>query len=386
MVNGESTKRSRLDADHLTEVLCERGVAEIMGEKELLLIMDGMELRREYAQEQKYLMRVKSLEGGLVNGYRSMNVLGVGEKEKRGLLYHRLFSSQAPGFVSENEEIEKAIDRVTQKLVGYQGERTWVIDRGFDNDQVWWKIWRQNDHLVCRVYHAERLVQVEIAPGIFQERYLDATYAHLKKLVRIETELVVRLQSQKHAKRQKVQVEISATSIWVYGDEKEQPRPVKKVWLVRVKVEHAVEDPWYLITDWPVEDEASALRIFIDYRRRWSVEDTFKFTKTTLGMEEVQLLDFEAVRNLVALAWVAAGFLFSLGLTLDEPEVRLLAILGGWEERQDRPPGKIILSRGLRRLLDKYATDALLRQYKSEHGDLPAFVKKLAAKYGLPEI
>jgi len=386
MVNGESTKRSRLDADHLTEVLCERGVAEIMNAKELLLIMDGMELRREYAQEQKYLMRVKSLEGGLVNGYRSMNVLGLGEKEKRGLLYHRLFSSQAPGFVSENEEIEKAIDRVTQKLAGYPGERTWVIDRGFDNDQVWWKIWRQNDHLVCRVYHAERLVQVQIAPGIFQERYLDATYAHLKKLARIETELVVRLQSQKHAKRQKVPVEISATPIWVYGDEKEQPRPVKKVWLVRVKVEHAVEDPWYLITDWPVEDEASAIRIFIDYRRRWSVEDTFKFTKTTLGMEAVQMLDFEAVRNLVALAWVAAGFLFSLGLTLDEPEVRLLAILGGWEERQDRPPGKIILSRGLRRLLDKYATDALLRQYKSEHGDLPAFVKKMAAKYGLPEM
>jgi hypothetical protein len=386
MVNGESTKRSRLDAENLTEVLSERGVAEIMNEKELLLIMDGMELRREYAQEQKYLMRVKSLEGGLVNGYRSINVLGLGEKEKRGLLYHRLFSSQAPGFVSENEEIEQAIERVTQKLVGYQGERTWVIDRGFDNDQVWWKIWRQNDHLVCRVYHVERLVQVEIAPGIFQERYLDATYAHLKKLAKIETELVVRLQSQKHAKRQKVQVEISATPIWVYGDEKEQPRPVKKVWLVRVKVEHAVEDPWYLITDWRVEDETSAIRIFIDYRRRWSVEDTFKFTKTTLGMEEVQVLDFEAVRNLVALAWVAAGFLFSLGLTLDEPEVRLLAILGGWEERQDRPPGKIILSRGLRRLLDKYATDALLRQYKSEHGDLPAFVKKLAAKYGLPEI
>ena len=386
MANGESTKRSRLDADHLTEVLCERGVAELMGEKELLLVMDGMELRREYAQEQKYLMRVKSLEGGLVNGYRSMNVLGLGEKEKRGLMYHRLFSSQAPGFVSENAEIEKAIDRVTQKLAGYPGEKTWVIDRGFDNDQVWWKIWRQNDHLVCRVYHAERLVQVEIAPGIFQERYLDATYAYLKKYAKIETEMVVRLQSQKHAKRQKVQVEISATPIWVYGDEKEQPRPVKKVWLVRVKVEHAVEDPWYLITDWPVEDEASAIRIFIDYRRRWSVEDTFKFTKTTLGMEEVQLLDFEAVRNLVALAWVAAGFLFSLGLTLDEPEIRLLAILGGWEERKDRPPGKIILSRGLRRLLDKFATDALLRQYKSEHGDLPAFVKKLAAKYGLPVI
>ena len=54
-------------------------------------------------------MRVKLLEGGLVNGYRSINVLGLGEKEKRGILYHRLFSSQAPGFVSKNDEVEKAI-------------------------------------------------------------------------------------------------------------------------------------------------------------------------------------------------------------------------------------------------------------------------------------
>jgi hypothetical protein len=43
------------------------------------------------------------------------------------------------------------------------------------------------------------------------------------------------------------------------------------------------------------------------------------------------MLKLQAVRTLVALAWVAAGFLFHLGLTLDQPEVRLLARLGGWE-------------------------------------------------------
>ena len=83
--------------------------------------MDGMELRREYAEEQEYLMQVKSLERGLVNGYRSLNILGLGEKEKRGLLYHSLYSSQAPGFLSENNEIEKGIDQVSQLLVGYNG-------------------------------------------------------------------------------------------------------------------------------------------------------------------------------------------------------------------------------------------------------------------------
>jgi hypothetical protein len=35
--------------------------------------------------------------------------------------------------------------------------------------------------------------------------------------------------------------------------------------------------------------------------------------KQCLGWEDVQLLDYEAVRLLVALGWVAAGFLYELG-------------------------------------------------------------------------
>ena len=49
------------------------------------------------------------------------------------------------------------------------------------------------------------------------------------------------------------------------------------------------------------------------------------------------MLSLEAVRRLVAYAWVAAGFPFHLGLTLDNAEVCLLARLGGWEPRANRP-------------------------------------------------
>jgi len=386
MANGDSTQRSRLGADDVMGVVQGIGANQLRNEHEILCVLDGSELRREWAQEQEYLMRVKSLEGGLVNGYRTLNVLGLGAKEKRGILYHHLFSSQAPQFESENTEIERAVDTSHQALAGQEVEVTWVIDSGFDNDQVWWHIWEKDAHLVGRIHHRDRIVQVEIAPGIYEERYLDAAFSHLKVFAKLESELEVRLHGQKRARRQCVTVNVSATPLWVYSDAKDQPRRTKKVWLVQVQVEGAVEEPWYLLTDLPVVDEASAVHIFIIYRRRWAVEDTFKFIKTVLGMESVQLLDFDAIRTLVAFAWVTAGFLFQLGLSLDQPEVRLLAILGGWEERADRPPGKIILSRGLRRLLDKFASDALLRHYKEEHGDLPAFVKALAKRYGLPEI
>ena len=68
---------------------------------------------------------------------------------------------------------------------------------------------------------------------------------------------------------------------------------------------------------------------------RWKILSSSSRPQSRI--EEVQMLNFEAVRRLVAYGWVAAGFLFHQGLTLDQPEIRLLAVLGGWEERKNRP-------------------------------------------------
>ena len=380
MAEGDSTKRSRLDADSVTNILREQGITNLRAETELELVLDGMELRRPGAHAQEYLMSVKALDGSLVNGYRSFNVLGMGQ-QARGLLYHQLFSSNLPDFQSENVEIKAAINQTEQALIDFAGAKTWVIDMGFDNDDVWWEIWQHpRSHLVNRVYHRERIVEWQTASGKWEERYLDATFQYMQHLASIETELEVRLQGQKYAKRQKVTVELSAVPIRVYHPE--DKHHTKPVWLVRAKVIGAVGKPWYLLTDWAVTDAQSAVRIFRFYRRRWAVEDTFKFIKTSFGIEEVQMLSFEAIRRLVAYGWVAAGFLFHLGLTLEQPEVHLLAYLGGWEERKNRPPGKQVLTRGLRRLIDQVTTETILRKHIEEHGDLPPFIKRLLAAYG----
>lgn len=303
MANGETTQRSDLDAVSVTQVLREHAGATLGHEAELTLVLDGMELRRESAESQEDLMRVKALEGGLVNGYRSLNVLGLGEDEARGLLYHHLFSSPEPGFQSENREIQQAIDLTEASLDPFAGPKTWVMDRGFDNDDVWSWVWKHGSHLVCRVYHFERLVEWQTPEGRWEERYLDATFKHLTRLARVETTLEVRLHGQKKAKRQHVTAHLSAVSLRVYAPgDKSRTKPVC---IVKVEVERATSDPWYLLTDWPVTTEAEALRIFRFYRRRWSVEDTFKFIKTCFGIEEVQMLHLEAIRRLVAYAWVS---------------------------------------------------------------------------------
>ena len=71
MVMGKSTKRSpHLDAAHLTATLRTQAVEHLgsVPADEVWLIADMSELRKPYAQAMPHLMRVKALDGGLVNG------------------------------------------------------------------------------------------------------------------------------------------------------------------------------------------------------------------------------------------------------------------------------------------------------------------------------
>jgi hypothetical protein len=390
LATGESSKRSHLDADSLTSELRKRAVAQLAeGEgEELWLIFDGSDLRKPYAHEMPDLMQVHDLAGQLVPGYRTLNVLGM-TPERRGILYHRLISSQEEGFVSEPAEVQTALQTISRALGPLKERRavTWLMDRGLDDVAVWRTIWEQEEHLVCRIAHTQRVVEYQEG-----KRWVVSDIAGAQRRLPLrataQTEMVVCRGSQQTAKRQSVTAEIRAGPLRLtYESNVRRPgagQTVQKmVWLVEVRLLGTNLTPWLLLTDWPVADAASAVRIFRMYRQRWAVEDSFKFTKECLGWEDVQLLDLTGIRTLVALAWVAAGFLYELGVTLEWEEVQLLARLGGWVARPDNKPGKIVLTRGLRRLLDMLTTEILLNRYIAQHGALPP---KIAALLGRPAL
>ena len=386
---GKSTKRSQVDAEHLTAALCQRGVAQLAESEtdELWLIADPSDLRKPYASEMPDLMQVKDLDGKLVPGYRTLNVLGV-TPGRRGILYHRLFSSVEEDFDSEPLEVQRGLKAVSQAVQGLKERMavSWIVDRGFDDVAVWRTIWEQEEHVVCRIRHRERLIEYQDQNGNWQEGDVEAAQRHLRPMASARTEMMARRGRQTKPKRQRVTAEIRSCPLRLTYDthvrrEGEGQEVQKVIWLVEVEILRASWKPWLLITDWPVEDAESAVRIFRMYRQRWAVEDSFKFTKGVLGWEEVQLLDLQGIRTLLALAWVAAGFLYELGITLEWEEVRLLARLGGWAERKDNPPGKIVLTRGLRRIMDMLYTQTFLDHYREEHGALPP---RIAAWIGEP--
>lgn len=398
MASGQTTKRSEIDADHLVQRLQERGVEQLSAEEEeVWAIIDSSELRKPYAREMQDLMRVRSLGGqGTVPGYRKLNVLGIGTNKKRGILYHRLFSSNEGGFESESGEIQRALDSVGKALEGQRGKVTYIGDTQFDDVAVWGTIWEQGNHLMCRLKHRERLVK-EPKSGtgplegakIWQVVSIEQASRRALELARVSTKMVVRQKGQRREKRQAVTAIIAACPIRVQYQVDVRSRKngairEKDVWLVEVRIEKVGLAPWLLVTDWPVVDGETAMTAFRMYRQRWAVEDSFKFTKQILGWEDVQLLSLEAARTLVALGWVAAGFLYELGVTLEWSEVQLLGRLGGWGYRRDRPPGKTILTRGLQRLLDRWTTDNILRDEIARHGQLPSRIAAFLGPNPLP--
>ena len=386
MVSGETTRHSTLDAAAVTQRLRERGIEQLQGEEEIWVMVDSSDLRKPHAHEMEALMKVPQLEGkGLTNGYRTLNALGIG-RERRGILYHRLFSSQEDEFRSESVEIQEALRSIIAATQPLGARIIYGLDSGFDDIAVWSTIWEANQHLVCRVYRLQRTVEQQAPTQAWQQVSLEQAASQMREWAVVETELVVQKHGQTYAKRQAVQAHIAACPVQLtykvdMRTRKDGAQRRQLAWLVKVTLEDIGWDPWWLITDLPVEDADGATQVFVIYRQRWAAEDTFKVSKECLGWEEIQLLSLEAVRNLTALAWVAAGFLYELGITFEWPEIRILARLGGWEERKDpkRRPGKIVLMRGLRRLLDLLATEAILADEIATRGALPP---RLAALIG----
>jgi hypothetical protein len=385
-VNGESTKRSELDDQQLVKRLQERAVELLAAEAEIWVMVDGSDLRKPQAQQMEGLMKVRPLKGkGLIPGYRTINALGVG-CGKRGLLYHRLFSSRSTDFESESRETQRMLHSVGQALAGRTAVITYVLDRGFDDIAVWGIIWEQKHHLVCRLSHLERVVKQRDDRGQEQTLSLAEAAQRLIGYGSVEADLRVRKRGQRQPKRQTVTASLAACRVRVNASQGSQRTASsmlvgeKLTWLVRVILKDTDHEPWWLLTDWPVEDETAARRIFQMYCQRWAVEDGFKFIKQCVGWEEVQVLSLAGVRLLVALGWVAAGFLYELGVTWEWVEIQLLAQLGGWEKRAKRPPGKFVITRGLRRLLDTMAVEAVLSDHIATHGRLPPRIATLLGR------
>jgi hypothetical protein len=225
-----------------------------------------------------FLLQVRALSGGLVRGEWTLTILGL-TPQRRGILYHRLKSSTAADFVSEPHELQLALTTVAQAIAPLQAERvlTTLVDSGFDDVALWRTIWEHDQHVVCRLSHSDRVLELPAPDGGWQRGSIAQARSSMRRLTQTTISIDVPQPTTGHTKPQTVAAEIWACPIRLtYATNVRRPRPgtlvTKRLWLVEIGLLGTKLDPWLLLTDWMVADAAQGVRILRMYRQRWGVE------------------------------------------------------------------------------------------------------------------
>lgn len=253
-----------------------------------LLIVDPTDLRKPYAQAMPFLARVRDgSTGELVNGYWSGVALACEPQSRRVLpLMQRLWSAEAPDFVSENAQLLAMVNTIATVT---HGRGIFVMDRGGDRSRLYLPLLNQGLRFIIRLVGNRHLVVRGRCRSV-------RDLAHGVTMRYAET--VVREQA---GAERKVHLEYGFRPVHLPG------RPHAPLWLVVVKGFGA--EPMLLLTNVPVRATRHSLwQIVSGYLTRWLVEETIRFIKQSYRLEDLRVLTYERLRNLVALVMASAYF------------------------------------------------------------------------------
>jgi len=94
----------------------------------------------------------------------------------------------------------------------------------------------------------------------------------------------------------------------------QHPDYAAPLWLVvaRSASGKSRREPWYLLTNEPIETAEDAWRVVLAYARRWQIEMAFRYGKSELALESPRLWTWEGRLKLLLLVTLAYAFLLSL--------------------------------------------------------------------------
>ncbi len=237
--------------------------------RETLLVVDLTDVSKPYAREMEYLARVRDgSRGELRDGYWCCQVVGVERGSAEVMpLDQELYSQEAPDFVSENDEILKAIDRVAQAT---RGRGVWVMDRGGDRKEILKVLLNQGHRFVFRQRGDRHLISGRQRKSV--REWADGCRRRYREVVIKET-----------SSGEKVyDLEFGARKVhW----------PGRTEALYLVVVDGLGPNPLILLTNRKVTRSRKSLwRIVTSYLSRWRVEETIRFIKQSQGLEVIRVL------------------------------------------------------------------------------------------------
>jgi len=255
--------------------------------RDTLLILDLSDITKRYARRMEYLARVRDGSAGeLSDGYWLCHVNACEREGRRVVpLYQSLYSADAPEQTSENDEILRAVDRVRAHV---KDRGIWVLDRGGDRVKLFDAFLERKLRFIVRqrgdrhlIFRGRRRLTLEIAQG--------CTMPYAETIVTMDGE-----------KERACTIEYGYRKVKLPGREEE---------LYLVVVKGFGKKPLMLLTTIPLRRNRRALWSVVGgYLTRWRIEESIRFVKQSYRLEDIRVMTYRRLKNLVALVLAASYF------------------------------------------------------------------------------
>ena len=255
--------------------------------KDTLVVVDPTDIRKLYARRMPYLARIRDgSKGELGDGYWGCAAVACASGGRRIVPLHlRLWSCASPGFTGENDQIKAVIDTVS----GAARKRgIYVIDRGGDREVLFKHLLDNILRFIVRLV-GDRTLTWKGKPYIAEKLAAKCRMRHAETIWR-ETE----------EGEKSYEIQYGAMDVRLPG----RGEPLRLV-----VVRGFGEKPMLLLTNVAGTDSRQSLwQIVEGYMTRWRVEDAIRFIKQSYRLEDIRLLDYTRLKNMMAVVLAAVFF------------------------------------------------------------------------------
>lgn len=354
MIN--NTLNTVLDDKKISDALIKHSVEKLAGNKRLYIFSDHSDNRKPYSSKLENLGKVRSLTGGIINGFTTLGSVILDEDKKNLTLSNiTVFSNQQEEFLTKKElkdyndgkiknevrkkEIEKKIaeenyinmtttlekhlkdQSVALKAANPNVSLCHIHDRGADNvEHLEFISQVLGDDAVVRAKKTRNSNQTKINQKTNKEvhiKLIESEFAN-KKVYLIDNLTL----KGKHYQQVKCLIEWDTIIL------NEKPYATVRVTLLRRDGTHIYKEPMLLLTTLKVTSYLEAKEVYHIYLHRSKIEGVFKFLKDVLGWEEYQVRDWESIKNIIAICFFVGGYFYEIKSELtNNPTIQMICDL-----------------------------------------------------------
>jgi len=240
-----------------------------------VLALDLSDINKPFAKKMEYLSNVWDGSAGKVaSGYWICEVTAAaGKGDEITPLYSELYSHEATGFESENDQILKAIKTINSYV---KDRGIWTMDRGADRKILVGELGKLNLRFVIRAKGNRNLKDengnIKSTPDVLRSMRYEERYS-----VTIDKEGFTKIIPLDLAIKRKLFIEGTEVSL--------------------IAVRGFGKEPMILMAN----VDKTPREILEIYLTRWKCEESFRFLKHEYHLEDVRVRRYTALRNTVAL-------------------------------------------------------------------------------------